>query len=82
MTAASAPVGNAPVRVAFAPDSRPVTTLGPLKVLDLSDSVAGQYCGRLLADHGADVTLVEPPAGCVTRRHGPFDPELGSIPFI
>jgi len=43
-------------------------------VLDASESVAGQYCSRLLSDYGAEVTLVEPPAGSVTRRTGPFDP--------
>jgi crotonobetainyl-CoA:carnitine CoA-transferase CaiB-like acyl-CoA transferase len=45
-----------------------------LRVLDLSDSVAGQYCSRLLADFGADVTLVEPPEGSPVRRALPIDP--------
>jgi len=31
-----------------------------LKVVDLSQGVAGPYCGMLLAQHGADVTKVEP----------------------
>jgi crotonobetainyl-CoA:carnitine CoA-transferase CaiB-like acyl-CoA transferase len=44
-----------------------------LRVIDLSESIAGQYCARLLADFGADVTLVEPPGGSVVRRTGPFD---------
>ncbi len=47
--------------------------LAGLTVLDLSESVAGQYCGRLLADFGAQVTLVEPPAGSLVRRMAPFD---------
>ena len=34
-----------------------------LRVLDLSDSIAGQFCCRMMADFGARVTLVEPPAG-------------------
>lgn len=32
----------------------------------------GQYAGKLLADHGADVTLVEPPDGARQRHAGPF----------
>lgn len=43
-----------------------------LTVLDISDSIAGQYCGRLLADGGAEVVLVEPPSGSPVRRIGPF----------
>jgi len=46
--------------------------LGFIRVLDLSESVAGQYCCRMLADYGADVVLVEPPSGSVVRRMGPF----------
>ena len=54
----------------------------PYRVLDLSDE-RGQLCGRLLADLGADVILVEPPGGSSSRRVGPFagdviDPE-GSL---
>ena len=26
-----------------------------MKVLDLSEDIAGSFCGRLLADYGADV---------------------------
>lgn len=43
-----------------------------LKVLDLTGDVAGQFCGRLFADYGAEVILVEPPAGAATRFMGPF----------
>jgi len=46
--------------------------LGFIRVLDLSENVAGQFCCRMLADHGADVTLVEPPAGSALRAEGPF----------
>lgn len=34
-----------------------------LKVIDLSQGVAGPYCAMLLAQHGADVIKVEPPQG-------------------
>jgi crotonobetainyl-CoA:carnitine CoA-transferase CaiB-like acyl-CoA transferase len=49
-----------------------------LRVLDLSGGVAGQFCGRLFGDHGAEVVLVEPPGGSVVRRLPPFAPERES----
>jgi crotonobetainyl-CoA:carnitine CoA-transferase CaiB-like acyl-CoA transferase len=41
-------------------------------VLDLGESIASQYCSRLFADFGAEVVLVERPAGSAIRRTGPF----------
>jgi CoA:oxalate CoA-transferase len=40
-------------------------------VLDLSQGIAGPYCGRLLADQGARVLKVEPPQGDWMRALGP-----------
>ncbi|MHC4479788.1 MAG: CaiB/BaiF CoA transferase family protein [Planctomycetota bacterium] len=62
----------------------PGSSLAELRVLDLSDGVAGGYCGKLFADCGADVLKVEPPSGDPTRRHGPFphdrpDREAGAL---
>jgi crotonobetainyl-CoA:carnitine CoA-transferase CaiB-like acyl-CoA transferase len=37
--------------------------LDDLRVVDLSTEIAGPYCTKLLADAGADVVKVEPPAG-------------------
>ncbi len=48
--------------------------LARLRVLDLSESVAGQFCCRMMADFGAHVTLIEPPAGSSIRNMEPFDP--------
>lgn len=40
--------------------------LDGVRVLDLTDGT-GAMCGRLLADLGADVVLVEPPDGAAAR---------------
>jgi len=46
--------------------------LADVKVLDLSEDIAGSFCARLLADYGADVLKLEPPGGARLRRMGPF----------
>lgn len=43
-------------------------------VLDLSESIPGQFCGRLLSEARHEVVLVEPPVGSWTRRRGPYMP--------
>ncbi len=51
-----------------------MTAPGPLaglRVLELTDE-AGQFCGKLMADLGADVVKIEPPGGAASRRVGPF----------
>ena len=46
--------------------------LDDLRVLELHGART-QYCGKLLADLGADVIKLEPPGGDSSRRLGPFD---------
>ena len=45
--------------------------LTPYRVLDLTEG-GFNWCGRVLADLGADVIKVEPPGGSPTRLRGPF----------
>ncbi|MCO1657030.1 CaiB/BaiF CoA-transferase family protein [Pseudonocardia humida] len=44
--------------------------LAGLTVVDLSERIGGQFATRLMADYGADVVLVEPPAGSALRAAG------------
>ncbi|MCI0770188.1 MAG: CoA transferase, partial [Chloroflexi bacterium] len=44
-----------------------------LRVVELSDRIAGSYCAKFLADFGADVVKVERPVGGdPARRAGPY----------
>ena len=58
--------------------------LSGLRVLELADE-KGQFCGKLMADLGADVVKIEPPGGEATRSVGPFLDDIphpdGSLSF-
>ena len=44
--------------------------LSAIKVLDISQGIAGPFCGAQLARYGADVIKIEPPAGDWSRGVG------------
>ncbi|MGH6760873.1 MAG: CaiB/BaiF CoA transferase family protein [Phyllobacterium sp.] len=46
-------------------------SLARIRVIDTSRVLGGPYAGQVLADHGADVIKIEPPAGDETRGWGP-----------
>ena len=50
--------------------------LAGLKVLEYGDFISAPYCGKLLADLGADVIKVEPPTGDSARQRGPFHKDI------
>jgi len=47
------------------------TPLDGVRVVEMADG-AGEVCGRILADLGADVIRVEPPGGAPSRRSEPL----------
>ena len=68
----------------------PPTPLTDVRVLEISDRIAGSYCGKLFRDAGATVVKVEPAAGDplrgyfeVQRQWGSrFDFGRGSLQFV
>ena len=46
--------------------------LADIRIIDLTQMLAGPFGTMMLADHGADVVKVEAPAGDMTRLSGPY----------
>ena len=58
--------------------------LEDLRIIEYGRTCMAAYCGRLMADAGADLIKVEPPGGDPARRRGPFpgdqpDPERSGL---
>lgn len=47
------------------------SVLAGIKVLEVGDEL-GEWCGKLLADMGAEVIKIEPVTGSITRTYEPF----------
>ena len=62
----------------------PTSALDGVRVVEYTEMASASFCARLLANAGADVVKVEPPAGDRYRSHGPFsdgqpDPEWSGM---
>ena len=62
-----------------------IQLLAGLRVVEIGD-VTTEYAGKILAELGAEVFLIEEPGGAPTRQRRPFaavaDPTRASIPFL
>ncbi|TFV55887.1 CoA transferase [Mycobacterium sp. PS03-16] len=57
-----------------------MSALTGIRVVELAESVAGEYCGKLLADFGAEVVKVEAPGrGSPTRALRPRVGDTGAV---
>lgn len=75
------PISNFAERVAQRLDAAP---LSGVRVVECGQGVAAAFATKLMALSGAEVIKVEPPAGDVVRRRGPFfedkfDPEQSGL---
>ncbi len=58
------------------PETADDLALSGFTVLEFGEGVSAPFCGKLLADYGADVIKIEPPEGDAARRHGAFPDDL------
>lgn len=58
----------------------PILALNGVRVIEFATGIAGPFCGKLLADYGAEVIKIEPPStGDPSRSQGPFPDETPHI---
>ena len=58
----------------------PKKALNDIKILEFASMVSGPYCGKLMADMGANVIKIETSEGDPARSFGPFPATGGSHP--
>jgi crotonobetainyl-CoA:carnitine CoA-transferase CaiB-like acyl-CoA transferase len=56
----------------------PHGALRDIRILDLTQMLAGPFATMMLGDHGAEVIKIEPPDGDMTRRVGPYRRDDGA----
>jgi crotonobetainyl-CoA:carnitine CoA-transferase CaiB-like acyl-CoA transferase len=49
-----------------------IAPLAGLKIFEIGDTPGGELVGRIAAEHGAQVTKLEPPEGAASRHRAPF----------
>lgn len=67
--------------------SKPVPVTAPLplegiRVVEVTTTVLGPYCGQMLAEFGADIVKIESPAGDINRTLSPGRSEAMSSQFL
>lgn len=70
MVTADKPLARLPL-TARLPDAGRGGALAGVVIIELAETLAGEFAGGLLADLGATVIKIEPPAGSPMRRRGP-----------
>ena len=78
------PIANPAPAPARTPDRNSAGAFGGLQVLELADE-KGQWCGKQMADMGADVIKIEPPGGRGSPGRGALLPghtESGEEPLL
>jgi formyl-CoA transferase len=76
------PVSDSQSKVDLMTTQAAAGAMAGLRVIDLSRVLGGPYCTQILADHGADIVKVEPPAGDETRDWGPPFHDVDAAYFI